>query len=164
MNDIPDLESFIAAATQFRDLAEAEGPADETDLPAIRSLLLRLLFHIPAIRKAPHDPEADGTRVDDLAFHRVRKRFSSLPFNYYRTVFDPHDLDATDEPVMAILSDDLSDIYRDLAEGFTLYDLGNLPAACATWWESYRIHWARHAVEALAAIDIHLTQQRGGPA
>jgi hypothetical protein len=158
MNDTPDLSRFIEAAKEFCNLARAEGPADESDLLPIRNLLLRLLFHMPAVDAAPRDFEAEGAGADQAAYHRVLERFSSLPFNHYKTVFDPHDLEEPDEPVMGMLSDDLADIYRDLAEGLNHCERGDLPAACAEWSVSYRIHWARHAVSALAAIEIHRTK------
>ena len=157
MNGTPDLDSFITAAQQFRALAEIEGPAGEPDLGTIRNLLLRLIFHIPAVDAAPHGVEFDGTKPDATACLKFTARFRAFPFNFYRVVFDPHDLEATDEPVMGMLSDDLADIYCDLAEGLSNYEQGHIPEACFDWSNSYRTHWARHAVNALSAIEIYRT-------
>lgn len=151
----PHLDEFISAAGEFCSLAEKEEPLDESDLWKIRSLLLRLIFHIPAVDVAPHGTGFEGSRPDNVTYERVVRRFSGFPFNLYRVVFDPHDFEATDEPVMGLLSDDLADIYRDLAKGLSNHAQGHRDDACFDWSHSYRHHWARHAVNALAAIEIH---------
>ena len=153
----PVLDEFIAAVREFCALAEQEGALDETDLWAVRSLLLRLIFHVPAADAAPHGTGFDGAKPDDAAYQRISERFRKFAFNFYRVVFDPHDFEATDEPVVGMLSDDLADIYRDLAEGLSNHEQGHIDEACFDWSFSYRSHWARHALNALSAIEIYRT-------
>ena len=86
--------------------------------------------------------------------HDIRM-FSDLPFQFYRVVFDPHNLDATDEPVMGDLHDDLADIYGELWHGLQAYRGGDFDVALSLWVDSYFIHWGRHASSALAAIDTY---------
>jgi hypothetical protein len=124
------LNEFIAAAREYCALAEGDEPMNEAPLGQIRSLLLRLIFHIAAVEAAPRRPEFDGVRADDARCAKVGERFGNLGFSFYRVVFDPHDLDAVDEPVMGLLSDDLTDIFRDVAEGLTLIDRGQIEGAC----------------------------------
>lgn len=69
----------------------------------------------------------------------------------YRMVWDPLDLE--DEPILAHLSDDLSDVYWDLKEGVDLIESGAHPADVIWHWqENLRMHWGRHAVDALRVI------------
>ncbi len=149
------VEAFRCAAEEFCGMAEAERPLVADDLGLIRSLLLRLLLHIPAVESHPRGVGTHGRRPGNGEHARVRGRFAGFSFNFYRVVFEPHDLESDDEPVIGMLSDDLADIYRDLAEGLDQAKQGNLEAACFDWSFSYRTHWARHAVHALAAIEMH---------
>jgi hypothetical protein len=170
----PNLHDFALAAEEFSNLAEGEGKLVEADLWKVRDILLRLIYHVTAAERAQHGADYDGERPGDEAYARVVRRFSEFPFNCHRVVFDPHDLDAKDEPVMGMLGDDLGDIYRDLAEGLDNYHKGRLAEACFDWSESYRYHWARHAVHAVSAIEIYRTDNylnvepsaspNGGPA
>ena len=149
------LVEFRLAAEEFCGLAEAGRPLVAADLWRIRGLLLRLLLHIPAVEKHPQGVATTGRRPGEAEFGRALHRFGDFPFRFYRVVFDPHDLEAEDEPVMGMLADDLADIYRDLAEGLDQARQGNLEAACFDWCLSYRTHWARHAVHALTAIELY---------
>lgn len=143
------------AAEEFCGLAEEGRPVAADDLWLIRDLLLRLLLHIPAVEAHPQGVETSGRRPGEAEFGRAVRRFAGFPFSFYRVVFDPHDLEAEDEPVMGMLADDLADVYRDLAEGLDQAKQGNLEAACFDWAISYRTHWARHAVHALTAIELY---------
>lgn len=117
--------------------------------------MLRLIYHIPAVESADQNVELDAGDLDEASFHHAIKRFWQLPIYNYLVVFDPHDLEADDEPGMGMLSDDLSDIYRDLAIGLADFKKGYVSDACFDWAFSYRGHWARHAVNALGAIEIY---------
>lgn len=138
-------------------MAEGKHPLEKGDLWQCRELLIRLLFHIPAVKMYQHAANVDGQRISDEEFGRAVKRFRDLPFDLYRFVFDPHDFEAADEPVVGMLSDDLSDIYRDLFQGLCSAKEDHLDDACFHWAHSYANHWARHAVNALAAIEIYRT-------
>jgi hypothetical protein len=150
----PSIESFVEAAREYCALAEASGTFGASGLWEVRSLLLRLLYHVRAVEDSPWGAEHVSCRPDHETWHRVSSRFAGAPFSFYRVVFDPHDLEATDEPVMGMLPDDLGDIYRDLAEGLNSADSGHLEEACFLWALSYRTHWARHAVHALTAMEM----------
>lgn len=156
----PDLHEFVTAARAFCALAEQDGnlPSDETDLWRIRDLLLRLMQHIPAVDAAPSSVGDELIKPDKELCLRASKRFSGFAFNGYRTIFDPHDFDA-EEPTMGLLSDDLTDIYRELSDGLSRLDHGSLEAACLDWSFSYRLHWARHAVSAFMAIELYRIDQ-----
>jgi len=149
----PTVTDFVIAAKEFILLGDKTTKLNESDLWRIRDILLRLVYHISAIENALHDTQHSGKRLSQDSYQRVVNQFAVFPFNAYRVVFDPHDFDALDEPVTGALSDDLSDIYRDLAEGLDNYQNGHIQDACSDWAQSYQIHWARHAVNAISAIE-----------
>ncbi|MEM7386364.1 MAG: DUF5063 domain-containing protein [Verrucomicrobiota bacterium] len=149
----PTVEAFRAAAEAFCLIAQGKEPLDHRDLYRLRELLLQLIFHVTAVENHPHDRQREGKPLRDDAFGQAVERFSHFPFNLYRVVFDPHDFEADDEPVTGMLSDDLADIYRDLAPGLDNARSGHLDDACFDWSESYRCHWSHHAVNALKAIE-----------
>ncbi|MES2439524.1 MAG: DUF5063 domain-containing protein [Verrucomicrobiota bacterium] len=151
------IDGFVNAAREYCELAEQDNNVTASDLGTVRELLLRLIYHIPAIEKAPHSAEFDGLGPDDSNYLRIAKRFSGFSFNFYSVIFDPHAITPPDEPVMCMLSDDLADIYRDLAQGLDNANKGHLAEACFDWSHSYKYHWARHAVNALMAIEIRRT-------
>lgn len=151
----PSVTEFQLAAEEFCGIAASDSPVTKCDLWTLRELLLRLIFHIPAVEDRQHSADFDGNRMDDKECGRAQERFSGLPFNFYRVVFDPHDFDGGNEPVTAMLADDLADIYRDLAQGLDNAKQGHLNDACFEWAQSYGFHWARHAVNALAALEIY---------
>lgn len=152
-----NLQIFQEAAEAFCTLATGEEPLRSGDLQRIRGLLLQLLFHIPAVEAHRQDTAHEGVGPDAAAYEIAVRRFGTLPFDFYRVVFAPHDFAATDEPVVGSLADDLADIYGDLAEGLDNARKGHLDEACFDWALSYRTHWCRHAVNALAAIEIYRT-------
>lgn len=88
------------------------------------------------------------------------KSLSDLPFQYYVSVFDPHDFEALDEPVTGDLHDDFADIYGDLWHGLQIYRAGNIQAALSRWVDSYFYHWGHHASSALRAIDHYYCQEK----
>jgi hypothetical protein len=150
----PLLDNFVAAAREFCALAEREGAVTESDLWKVRELLLRLIYNMPAVEVAPQEVDHDGAGPDGEKYAKVARRFAGFPFNVYRFVFDPHNLDESDKPVMSTLSDDLPDIYRDLAQGLDNARQGHLEDACFEWSTSYS-HWGRHAMSALSAIELY---------
>jgi hypothetical protein len=153
----PSVVGFQSAADEFCGMARRNEPLTKADLWRFRELLIRLLFHIPAVESHQHGADFDGLRIGDEEFGRAVTRFGGLPFNFYRVVFNPHDFEPDDEPVTGMLADDLADIYRDLDEGLDNARNGHIDDACFDWSHSYMSHWSRHAVNALAAIEIFRT-------
>lgn len=120
----PDLKEFVAAAEEFCDFSESDREPLDGDLWKIRELLLRLIHHIPAVESADHDYEYDAGEVADEVFKHAIKRFLRLPIFDYLVMFDPHTSEIDEKPVMGMLPDDLSDIYRDLAGGLINWKTG----------------------------------------
>jgi hypothetical protein len=70
-------------------------------------------------------------------------------FDCYWEVFDPYNLE---EPVVASLTDDVLDIYKEVKKGILLYELNEQVEAVWHWRFSFETHWGSHAVGAIRAL------------
>ena len=143
--------AFVENVVQFCEWAEGE----EHDLMAGRQHLLVLMAAIPTLEEFRDldGLEHDSPRRGHAGWQEDHGRFSGLPFQYYRTVFDPHDFEAADEPVTGDLLDDFADIYGELWRGLQVHREGRTSEALFVWVDSYFTHWGNHASSALHAID-----------
>jgi hypothetical protein len=150
---IPEATPLVNAAERFCAWAEGEHHL----LSDARQHLLALMASIPPLQHFRYTGSSglDFPRRGREGWTLDFRRFSDLPFQVYRVVFDPHDLDAIDEPTMGDLHDDLADIYGDLWHGLQAYRGGHCEEAVSIWVDSYFLHWGRHASSALAAIDTY---------
>ena len=151
-------EAFCENVERFCDWAESTSHS----ILEARQLLLSLMQSIP------HLESFRGLCETDLEFDRrghegwVKDfaRLSDLPFQFYRIVSDPQDLE-NDEPVIGDLCDDLADIYGDLFEGREAYRAGFPRQAIGMWVDSYFYHWGEHAASAIWAIDDYYRKNQG---
>jgi hypothetical protein len=70
------------------------------------------------------------------------------PFNMYWEMFDPYE---EGDPVCGSLSDDLADIYSEIATGLAYLDAGDESGAVDHWKTTF-FHWGEHALGAMRAI------------
>lgn len=155
-----DVDHVESAATDFAEVARSyvdwfdrtsskdEVLADLTDLLSILGNLQVAATRLPPKINLPDDEAPTEESLDKAALLRRAARF--VPFHDYSVVFDPFVFD--ESPVTAMLEDDLSDIYADLAEGLQLFNSRRFSEALWTWRFGYYSHWGRHAVHAQAAI------------
>jgi len=131
--------------------------SDEHDLMSARSHLISLMSCIPAVEDLRYasDSEVEYAYREHEGWEKDIRRFGDLSFQYYRVVFDPHDTDSEQEPVMGNLHDDLADIYGDLWHGLQAMNDGDESEALSLWINSYFYHWGQHASSALHAIDTY---------
>lgn len=87
----------------------------------------------------------------------VRQRASALALQHYSEIFSPHV--PHDEPVVGDLSDDLHDIYIDVAKGLRLHEMGHIDDALWQWGFNFQIHWGKHASSAIRALHCYLAQE-----
>ena len=85
--------------------------------------------------------------------------FSSLPFGFYRDLFDDSP-ESEELPTLGDIQDDLKDIYTELKTGIFMWEMGFCSQAENQWAFSFRVHWGRHAVCALKAMFPRLTTSR----
>jgi hypothetical protein len=103
----------------------------------------------------------DYARRDHEGWKADHQRFKDFPFQYYREMFSPCDLDDED-PVTGDIHDDLADIYGDLWHGLQALDRGDGVYAVKYWRESYFQHWGHHAASAVYVIDEYYRRIKNG--
>lgn len=144
------IESFTDNVRRF--CAWVEGSTH--DVETARELLLALMQGIPyLVSSEQRDEETpDYPRRDFEGWEADHKRVADFPFQYYRQIFSPCDVD-DEPPVIGDIRDDLADIYGDLWHGLQALDRGDVDYAANYWRELYFHHWGHHASAALYAID-----------
>jgi hypothetical protein len=146
------IETFAENARSFCQWVES----DNHDIETVRQLLLALMQGIPylIVSDANYDPEQEYPQKGHDGWKSDHKRLANFPFQYYRTVFAPCDLDK-EQPVTGDVHDDLADIYGELWHGLQALNRGDGIYAVQHWRESYFYHWGHHASSAIYAIDEH---------
>jgi hypothetical protein len=147
------LDSFAAAARQY--CAWCQGPAlpARAEARTAYNLLVALLAAMSRVESVePGDIEIDY----DRDYPRMRDRFSSLPFQYYRSDHNPLNVDETGPAAIGDVIDDLADIWLDLECGLKFYDVGDRATAAWHWHLMFESHWGRHATAALYALHCWL--------
>lgn len=148
----------IHAADEFAQLARGfcdwcEGAALPAPADVSASVWLAKL-HAAALALPEVDPESeDGLPpLPAVAAARAERNLAAFDGFYYREYFDPNP-NLTDESVIGDVGDDLADIYKDIRAGLVLYETSQPTEALWHWSFSHRIHWGRHAVGALFALQ-----------
>ncbi len=122
---------------------------------------LKLLSNLYA--KALELPDCEATdmletdEIPDIDYNAIHKQFSKIPFQYYREIFHPLNIE-NEEPVMGDIADDLADIYKDLKDGLWYINNGSELDAVYYWKFTFGIHWGKHATGALSALHSYCTQ------
>ncbi|MEM6483663.1 MAG: DUF5063 domain-containing protein [Pseudomonadota bacterium] len=153
---------FATEARRFVDWVD-----DETNSWAPKDALQRLVDLYRSALDLPDGytrelPEEDhGLRVGIDECRRVAERAAKLPFDYYGEVFDSTVL-PPEEPVIGDLRDDFSDIYRDVATGLRLFELGRRAEARWEWSFNFSIHWGEHGTSAIRALHVYLSKNGFG--
>ncbi len=82
----------------------------------------------------------------------------------YRIAFDPLELEES-EAVIATLSDDLSDIYRDVKPGLRAlqHSPNTIDGIVWEWRFSLLTHWGRHATGAIQALHELIVKESDEP-
>jgi hypothetical protein len=143
------IEAFVENARGFCRWVESE----RHDVATVRQPLLALLQGVPyLVTQAGPEEELEYPRRGHGGWQSDHKRFTDFPFQYYRVVFSPCDIE-DDDPVTGNVHDDLADIYADLWHGLQALDRGGGVYAVRHWRESYFQHWGHHASSAIYAID-----------
>ena len=153
MRDAPPspVETFLEHAIGFCNWCEGESLGTNRELMAA-VWLARL--HAAALLLPERGPENEEGLPELPAVQRTQAERNLASFSgwFYRTVFDP-DPDNIDDPVMGDVGDDLLDTYKDVKAGCLLFDRGQQSDALWYWSFMHRIHWSKHAVGALGALQ-----------
>jgi hypothetical protein len=99
--------------------------------------------------------EPAPNRIEHQEWEQVRKKVGErLCRDYYWEVFEPLEKDPP-EPLTGSISDDLTDIWRDLKVGMTAFERGTPPDMINAFWHwrfSLETHWARHVAGVVSAL------------
>ena len=163
-NAIKDLEPvrrFVEAADRFCKLVENYQSLAPYELARRTAELLPGLYAAGLALPEVAMPEARSEKPDAFYDSVPIKHTAALSraigekigaYNRYWQVSNPFE---GEEPVAALLGEDLADMYGDLKRGLIALDKGlERDAAEAAWhWRfSFGNHWGRHLVSALRAL------------
>ena len=129
-----------------------EDPGSVTPDDFHRELARRLSRLYTAAMELP-DVEPSGAGVEDLSPPELPQLGEKLYAQYYRTVFNPLDLE--EETLYGDLLDDIGDIHKDLWCGLVLWERGTPESQADAVWQwrfGFRAHWGKHAVDALTVL------------
>lgn len=151
-------EDHLVAAVQFAELArEFSNWVEQTMLAEEHEVsVARWLARLHAAALAL--PEVDSgycdglPEIQDAHFQAARANVAWFSGMYYRECFDPDPLLA-DEPVLGDVGDDLLDTYQDIKRGLLHFDRSEPIEALWFWSFNHQIHWGRHAVGAMYALQ-----------
>jgi hypothetical protein len=156
----PSVQGFSETVREYCKFIEEDDTA-KSRVYVLRCLRLLLKLHLQALSlpnlEATGEPRA-GIVVESEQWKLVRDRIASrLDRDHYLMVFDP--FEEAPSPIAGSLSDDLSDVWRDLKEGLLQLDEGSANAAANavwTWRFGLEFHWgphhSAHAIGALHAL------------
>jgi hypothetical protein len=152
MND--PVQAFAAAAREYCAWSEPDVPKSARDAFARLSRLVELIERVPRGSGIYLGP----SKYTSEQWNAMFRGYKDIPVQYYRSYFDPLDLDKT-EMEMGDVHDDLTDIWSEMYVGLEVYDAGDVASAAFHWRESYDVHWGRHATAAMYALHCWLVDR-----
>ena len=152
------VDQFAAEARRFREWAL--NGSDQAEWAA-RGALIRLTNLYAAALELPpawteelaDQPKAKSVGEDECRAVTVACR--RLPFDLYGEVFDTLPV-PPEQPVVGSLTDDITDIYRDVVTGLREYESGRRAQAVWKWGSGLQQHWGEHATGAIRALHCWL--------
>ncbi len=154
------IDAFVAAARQFQTWITT---SELSSLHNMREALIQVTqlylaaLHLPPPwnDELPEENPPDLVSADEV--NEIFARALQLPLTNYSEIFDPIPIPA-EEPVVGNLADDLSSVFRHVAEGLRLFDSGRKLEAVWEWGFSLQSHWGEHATSAIRAMHCYLAQ------
>ena len=152
------VDQFAAEARRFREWA-LNGP-DQSEWAA-RGALVRLTnlyaaaLELPPAWNEELADQSDAKSVGEDECRAVTVACRRLPFDLYGEVFDTLPV-PPEQPVVGSLTDDITDIYRDVITGLREYESGRRAQAVWEWGSGLRQHWGKHATGAIRALHCWL--------
>jgi Domain of unknown function (DUF5063) len=140
-------EDFAARASAFIEFVERAGALALPD--RLRAVRAQLVDVYAAALSLPLVDEVDVVDEVDAPTSPIPVCLDFGAHDEYWEVFDPY---IEGEPLIGSLSDDVGDVYADLAGGLALWTAGHRDAAVWEWRFAFDTHWGDHAVDALRAL------------
>lgn len=149
---------FAAEVGAFR----AWALGDDAGAAAARNALLRITrLYLAALELPPAWSDElvdrpDAGRVGNAEWRAVLAAARRLPLDEYGTVFDPTVVPPEHSATVGSLSDDITDIYRDVVSGLCALEAGRRAEAVWEWGFGFCHHWGEHATGAIRALHAWL--------
>ncbi len=149
---------FVTVALEFCTFAENAGQSDWLDFADKAVKLLPLLYLkanlLPAVEEN-EDIEPEQTVTEDM-YEGVRTRIAALlgDKDSYLETFHA-DMQYSDTPIAAFISENLADIYQDMGNFISLFRQGNeevMLEAIALCRTNFREFWGQQLLNALKAL------------
>lgn len=149
---------FVTVALEFCTFAETAGQASLFDFTDKAVKLLPLLYLkatlIPEV-SLEEDAEPELTVTEEL-YESVRTRIAGLlgEKDSYLETFHP-DMQYSDTPIAAFISENLADVYQDVGNFVALFRQGNeevMLEAIALCRTNFREFWGQQVLNALKAL------------
>jgi Domain of unknown function (DUF5063) len=168
IRDLEPVRRFVEAAGKFCSLVENYERLAPYELARRAAELLPALYAAGLALPEVAMPEARSEKPDAFYDSVPIKHTAALSralsdkmgaYDRYWQVPDPFE---GEEPVAALLGEDLADMYGDLKRGLIAFDKGlERDAAEAAWhWRfSFGNHWGRHLVSALRTLHYMLSAE-----
>jgi hypothetical protein len=156
---------FVTVANEYCKFIETAGSENARAMLGKAQKLLPLIY-----LKASVLPEFESSEelvpekyVTEVDYNFLQQRIMNLlgPYDDYQEVFD-RDMQFSDVPLTASISENLTDIYQDLKDFILLYRIGDdqvMQEALWTCMDNFRSYWGQKLVNGLRAIHALLYGQ-----
>jgi hypothetical protein len=126
------------------------GAADLRELLTILVGLVAAALRLPTVEPETNSASDSPPGLDEDA-RSVAALVQKLVGTHdrYWEVFDPRQ---EEHPLVGSLTDDVSEIYRDLRRGIHQVDVGRPNDALWEWRFSFETHWGNHATDAIRVL------------
>ncbi len=157
ISDTKPVIDFVGIATKYCQFIEKRDNKTKIQLLQEALIILPQLclcgMTLPDIKKLSEyeSPEISHEQWNDL-FKSLHHKLKG--WDYYKEMFDPYKR-RDKKPVYASLSDDLSDIYRDLKPGLQDWEKTTANERLDIIWHwkcGFENHWGDHATRAFRAL------------
>jgi len=168
IRDLEPIRSFVEVAGTYCSLIEHYEDLSPPELARRAAESLPSLYAAGLALPEVPMPEAQSEKPDAFYDSVPIKHTAALSralgeklgaYNRYWQVSDPFE---GEEPVVALLGEDLADMYGDLKRGLIAFDKGlehDTVEAAWHWRFSFGNHWGRHLVSALRALHYILSAE-----
>lgn len=149
---------FVAVATESASFFENSSSFEKKEFLERTAKLLAIIY-LKASMLTDVEPvldEAPETFVTENDYEYVRQNISTLlgDSDAYLDVFHP-DIQLSETPIAATISENIADIYQDLKDFSMRYQVGNndvMNDALSYCYSSFKEYWGQKLVNALRAV------------
>ena len=152
---------FVTVALEFCALIEAAGKHTLFSFTDKAVKILPLLYLKATLLPVPDEPEDDSELeqfITENTYEAIRYHIANLMGEYdpFLETFHP-DMQYSDTPVAATISENLADVYQDIGNFAALFRLENehvMEQALGACAENFRLYWGQKLLNALKAIHV----------